>query len=90
MSYSFWTGIPRWVSDFTYKALYERLKVPTRQMKAASGESTGRLLISGIISRSRSTASLRPIYRLDASNFGNAVDDGPTRLSFRISRVRPW
>jgi hypothetical protein len=86
MSYSHWQSIPQWISDFTYNAAYERLKVPTRQMNATSDEPAGRLLVSGLISPTLSTATLRPIYRLDESSFQNGLDDGPYTLELQDSQ----
>jgi hypothetical protein len=83
MSYSDNIGIPQWISDFTYKAAYQRFRIASAQTSAATDDPPDRLLVSGIISPALSTATLRPIYRLDESSFQNGAADGPYTLELQ-------
>ncbi len=71
MTYSHWNNKPQWISDYTYRALYNNLPgaqasssiepSPLAQELASSAET---LAVSGIVTPTEGTAALEPAYRL--------------------------
>ena len=68
MSYSHWIPKPHWVSDYTYRALYNQL--PSRALAASSAlaqrvvQSDEVLAVTGLVTPTENTASLNATYRL--------------------------
>jgi hypothetical protein len=71
----------RWVSDFTYKALRDRI-VQLSSASARASQEHQALLVSGLMNKTQGTLQLDPLYRVTVDTL-STPEDGPCAIVLR-------